>query len=967
MNLPKESCPLNEPVSAEIHIDNTGRGMSAFDVGELRIKKTITADNKVQVVVNEKVLSQEEFLGKLAFSGLQPNSPLNFILQGKAKQVSQLDPFGLFNVFSNLVGSSIYTEARAESESLLASTVLDERKSLELLEEFRERLSDLEVDKEDFDKFEKSLKETNRIYHVLYDKKITKNKRRLEEGVEKLNTLKENLKTVYSKEQELRQQQETIEANIRTKESELSVLQSGLNSMRNEVGKMSIGSSTRDDWEVMSVQSVSSTNTDSKTIQNQLEEMTKSRDQIAKELIKADKEQRELKEKITMLTNKAFSLRTSLSQTPPKAVESKITSLQEEANKRTITITELTKREKSYKASLDLRSQSFREIENKKDHTARELPLVLEGIVKQKEIKNEIAAKLVEVGAEVCSLKQTLSESLIDLASKRKKLGTKHGDIPISSLIKLLEEAKKRNIPGVHGLLIDLIDIPDKLYMAFEKLMSKKLFSVVVDDETTAATLINLNKEIKGGKINIYPLSWSRDHVDDFTYPDPDKDRCIILHSSFNISNAKLSEDKSFENLLKTVTRGQILVENLTDAQKLAKNFDCSCVTIEGEVVYQGAIVNKLGYFDYQEKLIPQYSSFSSLLKKVSEIQSQIASLETKKTDLQQAENIANLKVQELNSQKYTLLRNNEEIWEDLILTKKTLVHEEKLIADCREQILEEEKSIELINKEISHFNSYLNDPSKAKQQKQSLESELEIVDDQLSKESEKYKSATRDLSNLITKLGTVESQIESSTMNLLQANKQGQVIEAFQNQSRLESDLRTKGHQQAVIIETRIADYEQKETGFKLQLQKLRDQFSRINLEADKIHNEVSQISKLLQEQNQHRFDIQITIDNFESKLKGLNIDAKQDETQLWQLGKKTDKELIELLKRQMMAKLKYTQKDRNNFEKLEEHFKVYGEYSSEIKELTASKKTFSKLVGNLFSRRNNRQDSRQNKPEQI
>lgn len=38
---------------------------------------------------------------------------------------------------------------------------LDEKKSMELLEDFREKLNDLEVDKEDYEKFEQNLKEGN--------------------------------------------------------------------------------------------------------------------------------------------------------------------------------------------------------------------------------------------------------------------------------------------------------------------------------------------------------------------------------------------------------------------------------------------------------------------------------------------------------------------------------------------------------------------------------------------------------------------------------------------------------------------------------------------------------------------------------------------------------------------------------------------------------------------------------------
>jgi hypothetical protein len=56
----------------------------------------------------------------------------------------------------------VYAHARVESEGIITSTVLDEQKSFELLEEFRDRLSEIEVDKDDFFKFEETLKSGNR-------------------------------------------------------------------------------------------------------------------------------------------------------------------------------------------------------------------------------------------------------------------------------------------------------------------------------------------------------------------------------------------------------------------------------------------------------------------------------------------------------------------------------------------------------------------------------------------------------------------------------------------------------------------------------------------------------------------------------------------------------------------------------------------------------------------------------------
>ena len=56
------------------------------------------------------------------------------------------------------------------------------------------------------------------------------------------------------------------------------------------------------------------------------------------------------------------------------------------------------------------------------------------------------------------------------------------------------------------GLFIDYIDCPQQFYEALDIAAKKKLFSVIVEEMKDAEELLQLNKQIKGGVINIYPL-----------------------------------------------------------------------------------------------------------------------------------------------------------------------------------------------------------------------------------------------------------------------------------------------------------------------------------------------------------------------------------------------------------------------------------------------------------------------------
>lgn len=79
---------------------------------------------------------------------------------------------------------------------------------------------------------------------------------------------------------------------------------------------------------------------------------------------------------------------------------------------------------------------------------------------------------------------------------------------PIYSTIKRLKTLIiEKRVPGFKGLLIDFIEVDAKFTACVDLAAKSKLFSIIVDDLDTAKEILALNQQIKGGVINIYPLS----------------------------------------------------------------------------------------------------------------------------------------------------------------------------------------------------------------------------------------------------------------------------------------------------------------------------------------------------------------------------------------------------------------------------------------------------------------------------
>lgn len=73
-----------------------------------------------------------------------------------------------------------------------------------------------------------------------------------------------------------------------------------------------------------------------------------------------------------------------------------------------------------------------------------------------------------------------------------------------SSLRRLL--ATIGNMEGVHGMFIDFIECPKQFAGVLDVAGKNKLFSLIVENLDVAKQVLEENRKIKGGVINIYPL-----------------------------------------------------------------------------------------------------------------------------------------------------------------------------------------------------------------------------------------------------------------------------------------------------------------------------------------------------------------------------------------------------------------------------------------------------------------------------
>lgn len=152
---------MKENLYVEALLDNSEGQL--YGLGEeVFIRKTIDEEGRLIIKLNEKVISRNEFHNLMEIAGIRRENPTNFILQGKVKRIAQADEQALYELLTEIIGTKQFEDKKQESLDLVDSIGIDEKKALELLEEFKEKLTEIEIDKEDFVKYEDNLKAGNR-------------------------------------------------------------------------------------------------------------------------------------------------------------------------------------------------------------------------------------------------------------------------------------------------------------------------------------------------------------------------------------------------------------------------------------------------------------------------------------------------------------------------------------------------------------------------------------------------------------------------------------------------------------------------------------------------------------------------------------------------------------------------------------------------------------------------------------
>lgn len=218
--------------------------------------------------------------------------------------------------------------------------------------------------------------------------------------------------------------------------------------------------------------------------------------------------------------------------------------------------------------------------------------------------------------------KQSRLESLQNIAERYEGYG--------GSVRRIME--KKDEIPGIHGVVADLMKVEKKYETAVETALGGNIQNVVTEDEATAKELISYLKKNRLGRATFLPLT-SVKGGDNSKYT-----KALGKTGVLGMANELVKVDAVYDGIMAYLLGRVVVVDTIDHAIALAKEFHYSLhiVTMEGEYLSPGGSMAG-GAFKNSSNLLGRNRELQELEKAIASLREEIAVKKNRIEDIQTA------------------------------------------------------------------------------------------------------------------------------------------------------------------------------------------------------------------------------------------------------------------------------------------------------------------------------------------
>ncbi len=278
---------------------------------------------------------------------------------------------------------------------------------------------------------------------------------------------------------------------------------------------------------------------------------------------------REINEKLTAAAMKAADIRVekSTAQSTRTELDTRIKSIEEVIETRGGVLDNLKLEEAAAKAELDRLNAEAAEHEN-----------ALEGY------RMIIGTR----GDKVERLRKEIDSVNLDIYQKNARIKMlddleKNLDGYAGSVQKVIKEANRGFLKGIHGTLSQLITAPAEYAVAIETALGAAIQNIVTDNENTAKRAINYLKDNRAGRATFLPLT----SVKSRPFTEKGLEKC---EGFVDMADKLLEYDAKYAEIIGSLLARTAVVDNIDNGIEMAKKYSYrfKIVTLDGQVLNAG-------------------------------------------------------------------------------------------------------------------------------------------------------------------------------------------------------------------------------------------------------------------------------------------------------------------------------------------------------------------------------------------
>ena len=839
---------------ASLVFDNSD-GKLPIEYTEVTVTRKIYRSGETGYFINKVPCRLKDVLELFMDTGIGKDG-YSIIGQGKIDEILSNKSEDRRHIFEEAAGIVKYRTRKQESEKKLEHTKLNLLRINDILTEIEGNLGPLQVQSDKAKKYLNLREELKNIEIGLFVYNIAKYKESLEEIIkdidimqtqcneeegklERVKILKEELKSSID---EITEEIENMSNLGFESQKEIEVLNSDINVAKTRITNNEENSQRFE-------KEISEQNDRIQELKEELEQKEAKKDNLKENKQKFEKELNEKQEELEKLTKKLSTKELEIERYKKTVEENtdKKYELHSDSNTQDINYQNYEKRQNQIKQEMQSTiseldstrlvkediSKEFYEIENKRNKAQK----TLEETAKQREDANK-KIKDYENNINALSNDMRIKESKLKFLVETEK--EKEGYIKsVKSLLKDCENVKELG-KGMHGVLANIIEVPENLETAIEMCLGASLQNIVTETEEDAKRLVEYLRKNNLGRASFLPITSVKGKKLDKI---KGNEAGII-----GIASDLVKYSKKYEQIILNLLGRTVIVDNMDTAIKVAKQngYTFRIVTVEGDLINpSGAITG------------------GSVMKKTVNILGRGKEIEK----LQKEIETLKLKIQKLENEKEEFEESIEGILELVSNLERELQEIEIDYATKKQKVLSIDENIQKLENRLNKLKQEQTNLEQSKtealQNKEKIQKEIEEIiskNEELSKIITEFAELNKDDQKYIDDLNFDITNLKISVSSFDESEASIQEIQERINQELNNSNISIENKQrqiEQIVIENQ-------------NLQKtIEEKLAQIEEVKDKVKNSSSKIEELKKERTEKSSKLSKQEDEITSKFK--------------------------------------------------------------------------------------------------